>query len=95
MSGGHATEAPDGSRLYLQRVPESKTMKNRVRIGLEPDVPRDREVERVPALDATVLVDRRDPDGSGGIMLAGPEGNAFCVVRSDAERALAGEVTGE
>ncbi|PSK66254.1 hypothetical protein B0E53_01789 [Micromonospora sp. MH33] len=88
-------EPPGGSRLYFQRVPEPKTVKNRVHICLEPDVPRDREVERVLALGATVVADRREPDGSGWVVLADPEGNEFCVLRSDAERALAREVTGE
>ncbi|MEU0152702.1 VOC family protein [Micromonospora fulviviridis] len=100
-------EPPDGPRLYFQRVPEPKTVKNRVHICLQPDVLRDREVERVRALGAAVVADRRDPDGSGWVVLADPEGNEFCVLRSDAERnaagqavpadqaALAGEVTGE
>ncbi|MFG1832856.1 VOC family protein [Micromonospora chersina] len=88
-------EPPDGSRLYFQRVPEPKTVKNRVHICLQPDVPRDREVERVLALGATVVADRREPDGSGWVVLADPEGNEFCVLRSDAERALAGKVTDE
>ncbi|MGW4152558.1 VOC family protein [Micromonospora chersina] len=88
-------EPPGGPRVYFQRVPEPKTVKNRVHICLEPDVPRDREVERVLALGATVVADRREPDGSGWVVLADPEGNEFCVLRSDAERALAGKVTDE
>ncbi|MET8835324.1 VOC family protein [Micromonospora sp. NPDC004540] len=102
-----AIEPPDGPTLYFQRVPEPKTVKNRVHICLQPDVPRDLEVERVQALGAAVVADRRDPDGSGWVVLADPEGNEFCVLRSDAERAagqavpgtdpraLAREVTGE
>ncbi|MFG1660941.1 VOC family protein [Micromonospora chersina] len=88
-------EPPGGPRVYFQRVPEPKTVKNRVHICLEPDVPRDREVERVLALGATVVADRREPDGSGWVVLADPEGNEFCLLRSDAERALAGKVTDE
>ncbi|MGY0008151.1 VOC family protein [Micromonospora sp. I033] len=102
-----AIAPPGGPTLHFQRVPEPKTVKNRVHVCLEPDVPRDREVERILALGATVVADRREPDGSGWVVLADPEGNEFCVLRSDAERhpagqvgpgaapGLAGEVTGE
>ncbi|MFI7279950.1 VOC family protein [Micromonospora chersina] len=88
-------EPPGGPRLYFQGVPEPKSVKNRVHICLQPDVPRDREVERVLALGATVVADRREPDSSGWVVLADPEGKEFCVLRSDAERALAGKVTDE
>jgi predicted enzyme related to lactoylglutathione lyase len=81
-----AIEPPSGSRLYFQRVPEPKTVKNRVHICLQPEVPRDQEVERIRALGATVVADRREPDGTGWVVFADPEGNEFCVVRSDAER---------
>lgn len=79
-------EPPGSSRLYFQRVPERKSVKNRVHICLQPDGPRDQEVERVGALGATVVTDQRHPDGSGWVVMADPEGNEFCVVRSDAER---------
>ncbi|MFG1673477.1 VOC family protein [Micromonospora sp. NPDC049282] len=79
-------EPTGGSRLYFQRVPEPKTVKNRVHVCLQPDGPRDREVERVGALGATVVTDQRHPDGSGWVVMADLEGNEFCVVRSDAER---------
>jgi predicted enzyme related to lactoylglutathione lyase len=81
-----AIEPPSGARLYFQRVPEPKTVKNRAHICLQPEVPRDREVERIRDLGATVVADHRDPDGTGWVVLADPEGNEFCVVRSDAER---------
>ena len=77
-------QPPSGTRLYFQRVPEPKTVKNRVHICLQPEVLRDREVERIRDLGATVVAERRDPDGTGWVVLADPEGN--CVVRSDAER---------
>jgi predicted enzyme related to lactoylglutathione lyase len=81
-----AIEPSTGPRLYFQRVPEPKTVKNRVHICLQPQALRDREVERIRALGATVVADHRDPDGAGWVVLADPEGNEFCVVRSDAER---------
>ncbi|HEY2791615.1 MAG TPA: VOC family protein, partial [Micromonosporaceae bacterium] len=36
---------------------------------------------------ATVVADRRNPDGGGWVVLADPEGNEFCILRSEAERA--------
>jgi predicted enzyme related to lactoylglutathione lyase len=81
-----AIEPPTGARLYFQRVPEPKSVKNRVHICLQPEVLRDQEVERILALGATVVADRREPDGSGWVVLADPEGNEFCVLRSEAER---------
>ncbi|MCO1599199.1 VOC family protein [Micromonospora sp. RHAY321] len=79
-------EPPGGTRLYFQRVPEPKTVKNRAHICLQPEVPRDQEVQRIGALGATVVDDQRDPDGSGWVVMADPQGNEFCVLRSDAER---------
>ncbi len=77
---------PGGPRLYFQQVPEPKTVKNRMHICLEPDTPRDGEVARVMAIGAALLEDFREPDGTGWVVLADPEGNEFCVVQSAAER---------
>jgi hypothetical protein len=38
-------------------------------------------------LGATVAHDRREPDGTGFVVMLDPEGNEFCVLRSAAERA--------
>ncbi|ROT32910.1 VOC family protein [Micromonospora sp. HM5-17] len=84
--------APDGvgPTVYFQRVPEPKTVKNRVHICLQPtDRTRDAEVERLLGLGATQVADHRRPDGTGWVVLADPEGNEFCVGRSAAERAAA------
>ncbi|MCK8438620.1 hypothetical protein G3I77_38230 [Streptomyces sp. D2-8] len=35
----------------------------------------------------TLVADRRKPDGAGWAVLADPEGNEFCVLRSDSDRA--------
>lgn len=76
-----------GHRLLFIEVPDSKQAKNRLHLDLAPtDRRRDDEIERVKALGATVVSDQRNPDGSGWMVLADPEGNEFCVVRSDAER---------
>jgi predicted enzyme related to lactoylglutathione lyase len=48
---------------------------------------RDDEVQRLRAVGAAQVDDQRRPDGTGWVVLADPEGNEFCVLRSDAERA--------
>ncbi|MEV4536746.1 VOC family protein [Asanoa sp. NPDC049518] len=76
---------PSGLNLYFQTVPEPKTAKNRVHICLRPDVPRDEEVDRVLALGATIVDDRRHPapgEDGGWVVCADPEGNEFCMLRS-------------
>ncbi|MEU7030936.1 VOC family protein [Streptomyces sp. SBR177] len=79
-------ETPGAGLLFI-RVPEKKTVKNRVHLDLQPqDRTRDEEVERVLALGATLVDDQRRPDGTGWVVLADPEGNEFCVERSKAER---------
>jgi hypothetical protein len=47
---------------------------------------RDEETERLVGLGARVLDDQRRPDGAGWVVLADPEGNEFCIERSDGER---------
>ncbi len=83
--------SPDNSHLILFiDVPDAKQIRNRVHLDLRPtDRPREAEVERVLALGATLIGDRRNADGTGWAVLADPEGNEFCVLRSDAERGLA------
>jgi len=80
-----------GHRLLFIEVPEGKQVKNRVHFDLSPtDRRRDEEVERVVALGARQIDDQRLPDGRGWVVLADPEGNEFCILRSDAERAVTG-----
>ena len=78
--------APDGRSLMLFiEVPEAKSVKNRLHLDLAPDGGRTREeeVERLLALGATQVADLRTPDGRGWVTLADPEGNEFCVLRTD------------
>jgi hypothetical protein len=82
-----AIDVPGGATLYFNQVPEPKTVKNRVHVCLQPDTPRDAEVERLLGLGATLVADCRNPDGTGWAVLGDPEGNEFCVLRSAAERA--------
>jgi catechol 2,3-dioxygenase-like lactoylglutathione lyase family enzyme len=75
-------------RLLFVEVPEGKQVKNRVHLDLEPtDRARDDEIERVVDLGATPLHDLRNDDGTGWLVLTDPEGNEFCILRSQAERA--------
>ena len=69
-------EGPPGTpQLLFVRVPEAKTLKNRVHLDLEPDSTRDAEVERLSALGAKVVDDQRRPDGAGWVVLSDPAGN--------------------
>jgi predicted enzyme related to lactoylglutathione lyase len=73
--------------LLFIRVPEAKTLKNRVHVDVQPDTTRDAEVERLVGIGAALIDDQRRPDGTGWVVLADPAGNEFCVERSAAERA--------
>ncbi|OUE31107.1 Glyoxalase-like domain protein [Clavibacter michiganensis] len=82
-----------GLGIILQRADTPKAGKNRVHLDLAPDDrTRDEEVERVRGIGAALVADRRNADGSGWVVLADPEGNEFCVERSDAEREAGDEV---
>lgn len=78
----------DGSqRLLFIEVPEVKQIKNRVHLDLKPaEGTRDQELDRLLGLGALTVEDRRRSDGSGWVVLADPEGNEFCILRSDEER---------
>ncbi|CAG7843872.1 hypothetical protein USB125703_00085 [Pseudoclavibacter triregionum] len=78
---------PGGRWIGFLRVPEPKTVKNRMHLCLRPvDRTRDEEVERLLGLGATMVNDLREPD-SGWAVLADPEGNEFCVLTASAEEA--------
>ncbi|MFI6263705.1 VOC family protein [Micromonospora sp. NPDC051006] len=79
-----------GPRLFFQRVPEPKQVKNRVHLdvraapGLEGDARMaalEAEAERLVSRGATRL-ERHEPApplGAGHIIMADPEGNEFCL----------------
>lgn len=74
-------KGPDGRWLLFLKVPEPKTLKNRMHICLRPtDRHRDDEVERIVGLGATVVADLREGPDRGWVVLADPEGNEFCVL---------------
>jgi len=79
----------DGSqRLLFITVPDAKQVKNRLHLDLKAaEGSRDQELEWLSGLGAQQVADRRRPDGSGWVVLADPEGNEFCILRSDAQRA--------
>lgn len=78
---------PEGPLPHFNQVPEPKTIKNRIHLCLRPKTTREEEVERLLGLGATLVTDRREPDGAGWAVLADPEGNEFCVLRSESDRA--------
>ncbi|WP_330248712.1 MULTISPECIES: VOC family protein [unclassified Streptomyces] len=80
----------EGPVLYFNQVPESKKIKNRIHLCLRPETSREQEVERLLGLGATLATDHRNPNGSGWAVLADPEGNEFCVLSSESDRAAMG-----
>ncbi|MBE7161371.1 MAG: VOC family protein [Williamsia herbipolensis] len=80
-------EGPGGQAVLFLQVPEGKTVKNRLHLCLvSADGSRDDEIDRLLGLGATVVDDRRTPEGKGWMVFADPEGNEFCIVRSRAEQ---------
>ncbi len=69
--------APD---LLFLKVPESKTVKNRLHIDLRP-ADQQAEVERLESLGAS-RVSVGQGDEVTWVVLADPEGNEFCVLKS-------------
>lgn len=77
-----------GHRLLFIEVADLQPAEGRVHLDLAPtDRRRDEEVARVLGLGAALVADRRNPDGTGWVTMADPDGNLFCIVRSDQERA--------
>jgi hypothetical protein len=73
--------------LFL-RVPEPKTVKDRLHIDLRPE-DQAAEVARAEALGAT-RVDIGQGDDVSWVVLADPEGNEFCILRALTPEELAG-----
>jgi catechol-2,3-dioxygenase len=71
--------------IWLQRVDEAKQTKNRCHPDLVVDGDVDAEVERLLALGAT-RADVGQTGAEGFVVLADPEGNEFCLLRSDPRR---------
>ena len=73
-------------RLLFIDVPDSKQVKNRIHFDLRPrQGTREDELARLLDHGATVVADHRNPNGGGWVVLADPEGNEFCILRSLAQ----------
>ena len=88
-SGGHLLTASDGPghhQLGLMPTNAKKTTKNRIHFDLRPDTSQRAEVERLEGLGAQ-RIDIGQADVTW-VVMADPEGNEFCVLRSmtDKER---------
>ena len=82
-----------GHEILFIEVPEPKAVKNRIHFDLRPRTgSRDDEIERVRGLGARELSDHRGQygPGTGWVVFADPEGNEFCILRSEAEVAGSG-----
>ncbi len=80
-----------GHQVLFIETPDTKAVKNRLHFDLRPrEGTRDEELARLLARGATEVADHRGihGPGSGWVVLADPEGNEFCILRS------AGEVAG-
>jgi catechol 2,3-dioxygenase-like lactoylglutathione lyase family enzyme len=78
--------ADRSQRLLFIRVPDAKRQKNRVHLDLRPVAgTRDEELAELLELGARVVDDHREQDGTGWVVLADPEGNELCILRSTAE----------
>jgi predicted enzyme related to lactoylglutathione lyase len=74
-------QSPDGAdpRYLFIKVPEGKTVKNRVHIDLRADQA-EAEIERLVSLGAS-RGDSHDQYGVRWTVMQDPEGNEFCVAR--------------
>jgi hypothetical protein len=86
-------DSDSGHEILFIEVPEGKAVKNRLHFDLRPRTgDRDAEIERVIAMGAREVADLRGKygPGTGWVVLADPEGNEFCILRSEAEVASSG-----
>ena len=82
------TDPDTGHAILFIETPDAKSGKNRLHFDLRPrEGTRDEELERLLAHGATEVADLRGTwgPGCGWVVLADPEGNEFCILRSVAE----------
>jgi len=81
-------DAETGHLLLFIEVPDPTPGKPRVHFDLRPrERTRDEEIEWVRDYGATEIADHRGEEGpgSGWVVFADPEGNQFCILRSQGE----------
>lgn len=88
-----AIQSPEtGEHLLFLQVPDfDASIAKRIHFDLRPrERTRDEELEVLLAHGARHVADHRGiyGPGTGWVVLADPEGNEFCILRSDAELAL-------
>jgi hypothetical protein len=70
-------------KILFIEVPDAKQGKNRIHFDLRPaEGNRNDELARLVDHGAKPVDDLRNPDGTGWVVLADPEGNEFCILRS-------------
>jgi hypothetical protein len=77
-----------GHSVLFIEVPDAQRVKNRVHFDLRPrEASRDEELARLLAHGASLVADHRGQygPGTGWVVMADPEGNEFCILRSMAE----------
>ena len=77
----YAIADPDGEgpRVFVLKVPEGKTAKNRVHLDVHvPDDEKQSRADALVALGATQVAEYDEPEGHW-ITLLDPEGNEFCL----------------
>ncbi|MBM9458291.1 VOC family protein [Nocardioides sp. zg-536] len=77
-----------GHEVLFLEVPDAKSVKNRLHFDLRPrQGSQQEELVRLLALGAQEVADHRGigGPGTGWVVLADPEGNEFCILRSMAE----------
>lgn len=72
--------------LMFLRVPEGKSIKNRVHLDLETPGSPEVEIERLLSLGAS-LVDQKDEWDFKWTIMTDPEGNEFCVAHREGQGA--------
>lgn len=74
----HAPDHRGVRRLLFYKVPEPKTVKNRVHVDLAAKDP-EAEIDRLVALGASRVEHRGGGLGNSWTVMLDPEGNEFCI----------------
>ena len=87
---GYAIIDPDGHgpRIFIQKVPEPKTAKNRMHLDVIVSTDREnkdreamgRRADELVGLGAARVEEFDDPNSGYWIVMRDPEGNEFCIV---------------